>query len=170
MNNRFLAPLLAALVCYGCSKVAPPPSAAAGYPGLPTSAQPKLSTIKIWLGKEELVTEMALTPEQQACGMMFRTNMADNEAMIFPLPFTTRAAFWMMNCPHALSAAYIDTGGTIQEIHEFQPFNTNAVLSTGENIRFVLEASPSWYERHNINTGAVVRTERGSLMETFFHR
>jgi uncharacterized membrane protein (UPF0127 family) len=170
MNYRFLALLLAALVCHGCSKAAPPPSAAAAFPGLPTSAQPKLPAIKVWLGKEELVTEMALTPEQQATGMMFRTNMADNEAMIFPLPFTTRASFWMMNCPHALAAAYIDPGGTIQEIHEFQPYNTNAVVAAQANIRFVLEASPGWYQRHGINTGAVVRTERGSLMETFFHR
>ncbi len=138
-------------------------------PALPTAAQPKLPTLKVWLGKEELITEMALTPEQQATGMMFRTNMAENEAMIFPLPVTTRASFWMMNCPHALSAAYIDPGGTIQEIHAFEPYNTNAVVSAQENIRFVLETSPGWFQRHNVNTGAVVRTERGSLMDTFFH-
>jgi uncharacterized membrane protein (UPF0127 family) len=94
--------------------------------------------------------------------------MAEKEGMLFPLPYTTRASFWMMNCPLPLSAAYIDPGGIIREIHNLQPHNTNAVVSATENIRFVLETPQGWFQRHNVNIGAVVRTERGSLMETFF--
>ena len=34
---------------------------------------------------------MAITAEQQQTGMMFRTNMAENEGMIFVFPDTERA-------------------------------------------------------------------------------
>src|SRR5262245_45537375 len=78
-------------------------------PGRATQAQPKLQTIKVWLGAEELITEMARSPLEVETGMMFRTNMAENEAMIFVLPYAQQATFWMANCPYALSVAYINT-------------------------------------------------------------
>jgi uncharacterized membrane protein (UPF0127 family) len=166
MRKPWIALLLALVsLCPSCKKA---PDAVAGPQGLPTEAQPRLQTMKLWLGAEEMDAELALTGRQQEIGMMFRTNMAEKEGMLFPLPYTTRASFWMMNCPLPLSAAYIDPGGTIREIHNFEPHNTNAVVSEGENIRFVLETPQGWFQRHNVNTGAVVRTERGSLMETFF--
>jgi len=62
-------------------------------PFAPTQAQPKLPTIKLWLGAEELAAEMALTAQQERTGMMFRTNMAETEGMIFVLPLTQRASF-----------------------------------------------------------------------------
>jgi uncharacterized protein len=102
--------------------------------------------------------------------MMFRTNLAENAGMLFPLPFTQRASFWMKNCPLPLSAAYIDPDGVIQEIHDLQPHNTNAVMAASNNIRFVLETSQGWFGRHNVRVGMTVRTERGSLMDTFFAR
>jgi hypothetical protein len=145
-------------------------AAASQIPGLPTKAQPKLSTVKLWLGAEELITEMAISPIEQETGMMYRTNMAENEAMIFVMPFEQQASFWMPNCPLPLSVAYINTDGVIQEIHPLQPYNTNSVFSAAANIRFALETPQGWFDRHHISTGAVVRTERGSLKQTFLER
>jgi uncharacterized membrane protein (UPF0127 family) len=117
-----------------------------------------------------MVAEMALNGIQQQTGMMFRTNLPENEGMIFPLPFPQQASFWMLNCPLPLSAAYIDPDGVIQEIHEFQPFNTNSVVANAANILFVLETPLGWFERHNVSTGTVIRTEFGPLKETFYPR
>jgi hypothetical protein len=100
--------------------------------------------------------------------MMFRTNMAENGGMLFPLPWTQQASFWMKNCPMPLSAAYIDPEGIIQEIHDFQPFNTNSVVAAGNNIRFVLETPQGWFQKHHIQPGVAIATERGPLMQTFF--
>jgi uncharacterized membrane protein (UPF0127 family) len=44
------------------------------------------------------------------------------------------------------------------------------VVAATDNIQFVLETSDGWFARHNVGTGAVVRTERGSLAETFLRR
>ena len=169
MRLLMLALLLAGAVWAGCAKSAPTVTAVVTGPVLPTRAQPKLQTMKIYVGPEEMSAELALTPDQQQTGMMFRTNMAENESMLFPLPYTRRAEFWMKNCPLPLSAAYIDTDGVIQEIHDLQPFNTNAVVSATDNIRFVLETSQGWFQRHHIGTGVAVATERGPLLKTFFH-
>jgi uncharacterized protein len=173
--------LAAVALATGCDKSAPPaatpaatPAAMAGstdadppIPGYPTEAQPKLDTIKLWIGPEEMTAEMAITGIQEETGMMFRTNMAEEEGMIFVLPAPQRASFWMHSCPLPLSAAYIDTDGNILEIHDLRPHDTNAVVAATDSVEFVLETSQGWFQRHNIKTGTVIATEKGSLKKTF---
>jgi len=162
--------LLAMAVGGGCRKPVEPAPVASTEIGVITQAQPQLQTMKVYIGAEEMIAELALTPDQQRTGMMFRTNMAENAGMLFPLPYTQAASFLMKNCPMPLSAAYIDTEGVIQEIHDLQPFNTNAVLAASNNIRFVLETPQGWFQRHHIAPGVAIATERGPLMRTFFTR
>jgi hypothetical protein len=124
--------------------------------------------MKMYLGAETLDVELALTMEQEATGMMFRTNITDTDAMIFVFPVPQRASFWMKNCPESISAAYINADGMIEEIHHLEKEDTNAVLAATTDIQYVLEVSDGWFARHNIATGAVMRTEKGTLAETFF--
>jgi uncharacterized membrane protein (UPF0127 family) len=129
----------------------------------PTSVQAKLPTMKLWLGSQELVAELAREPLQVTTGMMFRTNMASNEAMLFLLPVPQRAEFYMRNTLIPLSCAYIDTEGTILEIHDMKPKDETLILSASDNIHFVLEVNQGWFEKNRISPGTFVRTERGSL-------
>jgi len=169
--NR-LAPLLTALILAGCSKSSPPAivPATSIEDLLPKQAQAKLPTMKIYLGAETLEAELALTEQQEMTGMMYRTNIQDTDAMIFVLPYTQRANFWMKNCPESISAAYITPDGIIVEIHHLEKNDTNGVMAATDNIRFVLETSDGWFARHNVATGAVIRTEKGSLAETFLQK
>jgi uncharacterized membrane protein (UPF0127 family) len=73
----------------------------------------------------------------------------------------------MKNCPESISAAYITPEGVIAEIHHLEKFDTNGVVAASANIQFVLETSDGWFDRHQVTTGMVVRTERGSLLGTF---
>jgi uncharacterized membrane protein (UPF0127 family) len=136
-------------------------------PPLPTEAQPKLATIKLWIGPQEMITEMAVTQLQERTGMMFRTNMAENEGMIFVFPQPQQVSFWMMQTLLPLSAAYIAPDGTILEIHDLQPQNTNAVVASNYNIQYVLETKQGWFKRNNIGIGTVISTERGPLRKVF---
>jgi uncharacterized membrane protein (UPF0127 family) len=154
----------------GMTASAGSPQAAQEDPSIPTKAQPKLATIKLWIGAEEMVAEMAITPLQERTGMMFRTNMAENEGMIFVLNGPQRASFWMKNTILPLSAAYIDTEGKILEIHDFKPHDTNSVVASSDQVQFVLETRQGWFKRHNIGTNVVVSTEKGSLKKTFLGR
>jgi uncharacterized membrane protein (UPF0127 family) len=168
---RFYQTTLCALllaISPACKKpVATPPPAASIDNELPQHAQAKLRTLKIYLGAEALDAELALTAEQEHTGMMFRTNITDQDAMLFVFSQPMRAAFWMKNCPESLSAAYIAPDGVIEEIHHLEKQDTNSVVADHDNIQYVLEVADGWFTRHSITTGTVIRTERGSLAETF---
>jgi uncharacterized protein len=131
-------------------------------------AQPKLPTVKVKLGNEELIAEIARKPLEIATGMMYRTNMAENEAMLFVFPNAGRRSFYMRNCVVPLSAAYMSPDGAILQTIDMQPRNERGIPSDSDNVQFVIEVPQGWFERHDIGTGMVVRTERGSLLDTFF--
>ena len=75
----------------------------------------------------------------------------------------------MRNCFVALSGAYISPTGEILQIIDMKPHDETGIPSNSNNVQFVLEVPQGWFQRHNVSAGAVVRTERGSLMETFVH-
>ena len=167
-QTGFIALLLTAALVAGCKKsgdVAPTPSV---DDLLPKQAQPKLRTMKIYLGAEILDAEMALTDEQIHTGMMFRANILETDSMLFVFPGPFQARFWMKNCPESLSAAYIGPDGVIAEIRHLEKNDTNDVVAASSNIQFVLEVKDGWFARHNISPGTVIRTEKGSLAETFY--
>ena len=137
---------------------------------LPTHAQPKLPTMKIYLGAETLAAELALTDQEEMTGMMFRTNIQETDAMLFVLPYPQRANFWMKNCPESISCAYITADGVIQEIHHLEQNDTNGVVAARGDIQFVLETKEGWFARHQISSGTVITSEKGSLADTFLQR
>jgi len=170
-RTNFLAMLFAAALLAGCKNsqdAATPPPPPSNEISLATEAQPKLATVKLYLGAETLDAEQALTEREQMTGMMFRTNIQDTDAMIFVFPQPMQASFWMKNCPESISCAYIDPSGVIEEIHHLEQNDTNAVVAATDNIQFVLETSDGWFGRHNVKVGSVVRTEKGSLHEIYF--
>jgi uncharacterized membrane protein (UPF0127 family) len=148
----------------------PPTNDAVSAAGHLNHAQPKLRTMKLWLGAKEIAAELAITKVQIMTGMMFRKEMGEDEGMLFVFAQPQKAAFYMRNTYVPLSVAYIDTQGVIAEIHDLEPLNENPVFAKTDNIQFVLEMRRGWFERNGIATGAVVRTEHGSLPETFFKK
>jgi uncharacterized membrane protein (UPF0127 family) len=172
--HKFLAVLLIGLATLtGCNKgpagtTLPPASDIDPMRGHLLHAQPRLPTIKVWLGDQELKTEIASRPVEIATGMMFRTNMPENEAMIFVFLDAEQRSFYMRNCIVPLSGAYMSPGGEILQIIDMQPHDETGIPSDSSNVQFVLEVPQGWFARHHVNTGAVVRTERGTLMQTFF--
>lgn len=137
---------------------------------VPTQAQPKLRTVMLRLGAEELVTEIAASEKEIVTGMMFRTEMAENEGMLFILPGAQPAAFWMKNTLIPLSCAYIDADGKILEIHDMKPKDETPIRSKVSNILYVLEVKQGWFERHKIAVGTQIWSEGGTLAQTFSQR
>src|SRR6266853_2232150 len=80
----------------GCEKslTTAAPQATNQIGSVPTTVQPKLPTIKVWLGSQELVTEVARSDLQIRTGMMFRETIAEKEAMIFVFDSPEYRAFW----------------------------------------------------------------------------
>lgn len=130
-------------------------------------AQPRLQTIKLWVGDKELDTELALNLQQISTGMMFRTNMLETEGMLFVFVRPHQASFYMRNTLLPLSGAYIDPDGVIQEIHEMKPLDESPIPAKSDQIQYVLEVKQGWFERNKVPVGSVVRTERGTLKQSF---
>ena len=137
------------------------PGSRAGWS--PANAQARLPTVKLWLGSQELVAEIARAPQELATGMMFRTNMAPNEAMLFLLPVLGQASFYMKNTVIPLSCAYINGEGIILEVHDMKAKDERPILSATSNIQFVLEVNQGWFKQNQIGSGTLVRSEKGAL-------
>jgi uncharacterized protein len=154
-------PVSAATNALAAATPAPPAT-----PYLPY-AQTNLQVMKLYVGPAELRTELALKPVEIYTGMMWRTNMTDDEGMLFVFASPEPRSFYMRNTKVPLSAAYIDPEGTILEIHDLKPLDESPVPSKADNIQYVLEVPQGWFQRKNISTGAVVRTQFGELKKTF---
>ena len=136
----------------------------------PTKAQPKLQTIKMYVGTVEMEVEQALTEIQIQAGMMFREKMGPDEGMFFVHREVSGRGYWMKNCVVSLSIAYIDPVGRIVEIHDMEPHNTNSVYSVSNNIKYALETRQGWFKRNGIGPGVMITTGKGTLPETYFPR
>ena len=181
-NNAIALVCLAAGVLAGCSKSSSEKQVAPLFnqpaqPQMPTEAQPKLPTMKIYFGsagpsgspRATVDAELALTPQEEETGLMFRTNIPEDDSMLFVLPYPQAASFWMTNCPVSESAAYISPDGVIEEIHHFEKNDPIPVVASHQDIQFVLETADGWYARHSVDVGMVITTEKGTLAQTFLN-
>jgi len=137
---------------------------------IPTRPNPKLRTLKLYVGSRDLEAEIALTELQIRTGMMFRTNILENEGMLFVFAAPHEVGFWMKNVIVPLSCAYIDPEGVILETHDMVPGEEASIRSGSDRVQYVLETKQGWFERNDIKPGVLIRTEHGSFRETFFQR
>lgn len=76
--------------------------------------------------------ELAASPEAQAKGLMFRTELGDNEGMIFPYKTPQPLSFWMKNTPLSLDIIFIGPDGRIANIAaNTVPYSLDSVRSSG---------------------------------------
>ncbi len=160
--------LAALLLAAGCEKDKPdmPPSVVTKKPPVEPAAgqaQPRLKTIKLYLGAAELTVEIADENHERMTGMMHRTTMPENEGMLFVFPYPHQTGFWMKNTTVPLSIAYIDPASRVIEIHDLQPGNTKPAESRSARVQYALEVNQGWFAKNGIKPGAVLATDRGSL-------
>lgn len=60
--------------------------------------------------------EVAETPQQQALGLMFRSELPANRGMLFPFANPRRASFWMKDVPVGLDMVFIRSGQVVAVI------------------------------------------------------
>ncbi|MFC0204218.1 DUF192 domain-containing protein [Novosphingobium soli] len=101
--------LLAFAACsQGGADATAKPSAASQRAVHPESGLPVVPlTVQSAKGAHRFRVEVAATTEQQAKGLMFRTQMGADEGMIFPNDPPRRAAFWMRNTVIPLDIIFI---------------------------------------------------------------
>ena len=101
-------------------------------------------TIATAQGHHVFTAETAKTAAQQEKGLMYRTGMKPDQAMLFwPYPpaggAPQAANFWMKNTPTPLDIVFIRADGTIARIAENTVPFSEAPIPSGEPVGAVLE-------------------------------
>lgn len=127
-----------------------------GGAGAQTGPQPRLKTVALTAGMHVIQAELALTPEQQQIGMMFRREMGANEAMLFVEETPGVRCFWMRNTLIPLSIAFIADDGTVVNIADMKPQSDESHCST-KPVRYALEMNVGWFAKRGIKRGSRIR-------------
>ena len=117
--------------------------------------QPKLPTTPLTIGIHVVQAELAVTPDQQATGMMFRTSMGTNEGMLFVNDDAGVRCFWMRNTLVPLTIAFIADDGTIVNTADMEPRSEKSHCSA-QPVRFALEMNLGWFAKRGIKPGAKI--------------
>ena len=118
-----------------------------------TGPQPRLPTIQLTAGIHIIRTELAISGEQQATGMMFRREMGTNEGMLFVNDEPGMRCFWMKNTLLPLSIAFIADDGSIVNIADMEPQSEKSHCSA-KPVRYALEMNRGWFAKRGIKAGA----------------
>lgn len=70
---------------------------------------------------QRFLAEVARKPQEQALGLMRRTNLAKDRCMIFIYPEDGNHSIWMKNCLISLDVAWVREDGTVVETADNVP-------------------------------------------------
>jgi uncharacterized membrane protein (UPF0127 family) len=121
-----------------------------------TAPQPRLPVTDLVAGMHVIKAELAVTPTQQATGMMWRTEMRGNEGMLFVNADDQVRCFWMKNTLIPLSIAFLAADGTVINLTEMQA-RSEASHCSSQPARFALEMRQGWFGKHGIAAGFKLR-------------
>ena len=107
-------------------------------------------------GPQHFTIELALSPQEQEQGLMYRTRLAPDAGMLFVFPKTQTATFWMKNTLIPLDMLFIAGDGHIADIHERAIPLSEALIASKEPVRAVLELNGGTVARLRIKSGDVV--------------
>jgi uncharacterized membrane protein (UPF0127 family) len=138
----------------GCFVVASP--ALAEDRAMMLSVDPHPFLVETDKGERRFSIEIAADSDKRARGLMFRKDMPDDRGMLFVFDSTQEVGFWMKNTPMPLDLVFIGQDGGIRAIRRGEPFS-EAVISPGEPVRFVLELKAGTARKDDIKPGDRVR-------------
>jgi hypothetical protein len=156
--RALLLPLL--LVLPACSPQAAertPASAAQQGSVHPVSGLEVIPLTITSLGRRhDFRVEVARTPQEQARGLMFRTEMGPNEGMLFPYDPPRVLSFWMKNTVLSLDLVFIGPDRRVINVAaDAVPYSEESIVSDAPAIA-VLELNAGRARELNIVPGATV--------------
>ncbi len=103
--------------------------------------------------RHDFMVEMAITPEQQTVGLMFRPSVPADGGMLFDWGAPRESTMWMRNTIASLDMLFIAEDGRVHRIAERTvPFSLATIASNGP-VRATLELAAGTAERLGLRVG-----------------
>lgn len=123
-----------------------------------TGPQPRLPTEHLTIitrdgTRHAFTVEMAVAPEHQMTGLMFRTEVKPDEGMLFDWGRVQESNMWMRNTLVSLDMVFISAEGRIHHIAERTTPRSLATISSGGPVRGTLELAAGTAERLKLRVG-----------------
>ena len=116
--------------------------------------------------------ELALTPEDQAQGLMYRENLPEKTGMLFVFPETAPHHFWMKNTMIPLDMIWMDEAGRVAFVSAHTPpckADPCPTYGPDSQVSQVLEIAGGLAEKEGIRAGSVLKltdTPRAATVRT----
>ena len=107
-------------------------------------------------GTVTVVLELAITPEQQARGLMFREHLEPNAGMLFIFGYDAPHGFWMRNTLIPLDVLYISYDGAVVHIRQQAQPQDETIYIPPAPCRYVLEVNGGFCDREGVADGSQV--------------
>jgi uncharacterized membrane protein (UPF0127 family) len=107
-------------------------------------------------GAQVFRVEVVDTDETRARGLMFRTEMAADQGMLFDFRREESVAFWMKNTYLPLDMIFVRADGKIRSIAADTTPLSEAPVAAGGPVRFVLEVNAGTAARLGIRPGDTI--------------
>jgi len=123
----------------------------------PGAKQPsEFPHVKLRAGMYVIDAAVAASDADREQGLMYRTQLAPNEGMLFVFNENAVHCFWMKNTLIPLSIAFIRADGTITDIDEMQAETTNNHCPRNNGV-YALEMSKGWFDAKGIKPGMKIQ-------------
>lgn len=137
------------------------PAAARAQPGV-DRPQPRLATEPLLIetargATHRFTVEMAISPEHQMIGLMFRPEVAPDEGMLFDWGAPRESSMWMRNTIASLDMLFIRADGRIHRIAERTVPLSLATIDSRGPVRATLELAAGTAARLDLRPGDLVR-------------
>lgn len=104
-------------------------------------------------GVHAFAVELAVTPEQQSRGLMFRQTLPEGQGMLFDFKREQELTFWMKNTYVSLDMIFIRGDGRILRIAENTEPLSERLIHSGGPVRAVLEVVAGTAHKLGIEPG-----------------
>ncbi|MFH1849487.1 MAG: DUF192 domain-containing protein [archaeon] len=113
----------------------------------------------IELGNRVISIERAVTAQEQARGLMYRTQLCENCGMLFVFDSPQIQSFWMKNTSIPLDIIFLDSEMRAVRIHHAAPCESDPckTYSSGQSVRYALEVNINAFNDSVIGQKAVFR-------------
>ncbi|MGZ2745801.1 DUF192 domain-containing protein [Burkholderia stagnalis] len=119
----------------------------------PGAKQPsEFPHVKLRAGMYVIDAAVAASDADREQGLMYRSQLAPNEGMLFVFNENAVHCFWMKNTLIPLSIAFIRADGTVTDIDEMQAETTNNHCPRNNGV-YALEMSKGWFAAKGIKPG-----------------